>query len=85
MIIPVSRTYHCLTQVVLPLSTNHGPFGNDRLYSESKIHPSTVGHPKAGVNIFVSQVPLLGEYAVTGRICNSETPFSWTRGTNLMA
>jgi fatty acid synthase subunit alpha len=42
------------TQVILPLSPNHGLFGNDRLYSESKSRlrrSSTVGTRRAGVNI----------------------------------
>ena len=30
------------TQVILPLSPNHGPFGNDGLYSESKISLETL-------------------------------------------
>jgi len=30
------------TQVILPLSPNHGLFGNDRLYSESKISLETL-------------------------------------------
>jgi fatty acid synthase subunit alpha, fungi type len=32
----------CLTQVILPLSPNHGLFGNNRLYSESKISLETL-------------------------------------------
>jgi hypothetical protein len=30
------------------------------------------------------KTPLLGEFVVTGRICDSESPCSWTRGTGLI-
>jgi 3-oxoacyl-ACP reductase-like protein len=35
------QTVDCPTQVVLPLSPNDGLFGNDGLYSESKISLET--------------------------------------------
>jgi 3-oxoacyl-ACP reductase-like protein len=38
-----SRHFTRPTQVTPPLSPNHGLFGNDGLYSESKISLSTLG------------------------------------------
>ncbi|TDL14724.1 hypothetical protein BD410DRAFT_845780 [Rickenella mellea] len=51
------------TQVILPFSLNHGLFGNDGLYSESKSrsrHFSIDGTLKAGVNTSAPQGLLLG-------------------------
>ncbi|THC93898.1 hypothetical protein EYZ11_006616 [Aspergillus tanneri] len=60
------------TTVVLPLSPNHGTFGGDGLYSESKIGLETL------FNRFYSErwAPYL---AVCGAV------IGWTRGTGLMA
>ena len=38
----VTRFVTLPTQVILPLSPNHGLFGNDGLYSESKISLETL-------------------------------------------
>ncbi|KAF8271214.1 fatty acid synthase [Lactarius quietus] len=56
------------TQVVLPLSPNHGLFGNDGLYSESKISLETL------FNRWSSES--WGEYSASSVL--------WTRGTGLM-
>lgn len=60
------------TQVVLPLSPNHGLFGNDGLYSESKISLETL------FNRWSSES--WGEY-----LCISGAVIGWTRGTGLMS
>ncbi|KAG8968299.1 3-oxoacyl-[acyl-carrier-protein] synthase [Tulasnella sp. 419] len=60
------------TQVVLPLSPNHGLFGNDGLYSESKISLETL------FNRWNSES--WGEYlGLAGAV------IGWTRGTGLMS
>ncbi|EMD40218.1 hypothetical protein CERSUDRAFT_122278 [Gelatoporia subvermispora B] len=59
------------TQVILPLSPNHGLFGNDRLYSESKISLETL------FNRWNSES--WGEY-----LCLAGAVIRWTRGTSLM-
>ncbi|CAE6487860.1 unnamed protein product, partial [Rhizoctonia solani] len=59
------------TQVILPLSPNHGLFGNDGLYSESKISLETL------FQRWNSE--LWGEY-----LCLAGAVFGWTRGTGLM-
>ncbi|KAI0258624.1 hypothetical protein BC834DRAFT_974974 [Gloeopeniophorella convolvens] len=61
----------CLTQVVLPLSPNHGLFGNDGLYSEVKISFETL------FNRWSSES--WSEYA-----CLVGAIIGWTRGTGLM-
>ncbi|KAG8752051.1 3-oxoacyl-[acyl-carrier-protein] synthase [Serendipita sp. 396] len=59
------------TQVVLPLSPNHGLFGNDGLYPESKI---------ALENLFTRwSSESWGEY-----LCLAGAVIGWTRGTGLM-
>ncbi|KAI0033531.1 fatty acid synthase [Vararia minispora EC-137] len=59
------------TQVILPLSPNHGLFGNDGLYSESKISLETL------FNRWNSES--WGEYlGLAGAV------IGWTRGTGLM-
>ncbi|EPQ52677.1 hypothetical protein GLOTRDRAFT_112049 [Gloeophyllum trabeum ATCC 11539] len=59
------------TQVILPLSPNHGLFGNDGLYSESKISLETL------FNRWNSES--WGEYlGLSGAV------IGWTRGTGLM-
>lgn len=59
------------TQVVLPLSPNHGLFGNDGLYPESKI---------ALENLFARwSSESWGEY-----LCLAGAVIGWTRGTGLM-
>ncbi|CAH7689739.1 fatty acid synthase subunit beta [Phakopsora pachyrhizi] len=60
------------TQVVLPLSPNHGTFGNDGLYSESKISLETL------FNRWSSES--WGEY-----LCLAGAVIGWTRGTGLMS
>ncbi|TIB03399.1 hypothetical protein E3P94_00662 [Wallemia ichthyophaga] len=60
------------TQVVLPLSPNHGLFGNDGLYSESKISLETL------FNRWSSES--WGEY-----LCLAGAVIGWTRGTGLMS
>jgi len=60
------------TQVVLPLSPNHGNFGNDGLYSESKISLETL------FNRWSSES--WGEY-----LCLAGAVIGWTRGTGLMS
>ncbi|KAF9490473.1 fatty acid synthetase alpha subunit [Pleurotus eryngii] len=60
------------TQVVLPLSPNHGLFGNDGLYSESKISLETL------FNRWNSES--WGEY-----LCLAGAVIGWTRGTGLMS
>jgi fatty acid synthase subunit alpha len=60
------------TQVVLPLSPNHGLFGNDGLYSESKIALETL------FNRWSSES--WGEY-----LCIAGAVIGWTRGTGLMS
>ncbi|KAK4046934.1 fatty acid synthase alpha subunit Lsd1 [Microbotryomycetes sp. JL201] len=60
------------TEVVLPLSPNHGLFGNDGLYSESKISLETL------FNRWSSES--WGEY-----LCIAGAVIGWTRGTGLMS
>jgi len=60
------------TQVILPLSPNHGTFGGDGLYSESKLGLETL------VNRWYSET--WGDYLV---ICGAV--IGWTRGTGLMS
>ncbi|TIC66451.1 hypothetical protein E3Q02_01872 [Wallemia mellicola] len=60
------------TQVVLPLSPNHGLFGNDGLYSESKISLETL------FNRWSSES--WGDY-----LCLAGAVIGWTRGTGLMS
>ncbi|KAG8889684.1 3-oxoacyl-[acyl-carrier-protein] synthase [Tulasnella sp. 332] len=60
------------TQVILPLSPNHGLFGNDGLYSESKISLETL------FNRWNSES--WGEY-----LCLAGAVIGWTRGTGLMS
>ncbi|QRV90063.1 fatty acid synthase subunit beta [Ceratobasidium sp. AG-Ba] len=59
------------TQVVLPLSPNHGLFGNDGLYSESKISLETLFQRWNSES--------WGEY-----LCLAGAVIGWTRGTGLM-
>ncbi|KAF5337910.1 hypothetical protein D9758_013124 [Tetrapyrgos nigripes] len=59
------------TQVVLPLSPNHGLFGNDGLYSESKISLETLFQRWASES--------WGDY-----LCLVGAVIGWTRGTTLM-
>ncbi|KAH6976312.1 fatty acid synthase subunit alpha reductase [Ilyonectria sp. MPI-CAGE-AT-0026] len=59
-------------QVVLPLSPNHGTFGNDGLYSESKLGLETL------FNRWYSE-----DWANYLSICGAI--IGWTRGTSLMA
>ncbi|GBE85483.1 hypothetical protein SCP_0706700 [Sparassis crispa] len=59
------------TQVILPLSPNHGLFGNDSLYSESKVSLETL------FNRWNSES--WGEY-----LCLAGAVIGWTRGTGLM-
>ncbi|KAH8117927.1 fatty acid synthase [Phellopilus nigrolimitatus] len=59
------------TQVILPLSPNHGLFGNDGLYSESKISLETL------FSRWNSES--WGEY-----LCLAGAVIGWTRGTGLM-
>jgi len=60
------------TEVVLPLSPNHGLFGSDGLYSESKISLETL------FNRWSSES--WGEY-----LCIAGAVIGWTRGTGLMS
>lgn len=60
------------TQVVLPLSPNHGLFGNDGLYSESKISLETLFNRWSAES--------WGEY-----LCIAGAVIGWTRGTGLMS
>ncbi|OOF94224.1 hypothetical protein ASPCADRAFT_6912 [Aspergillus carbonarius ITEM 5010] len=60
------------TMVILPLSPNHGTFGGDGLYSESKLGLETV------FNRFYSE-----RWAPYLAVCG--TVIGWTRGTGLMA
>ncbi|KAK7696057.1 hypothetical protein QCA50_000698 [Cerrena zonata] len=59
------------TQVILPLSPNHGLFGNDGLYSESKISLETLFNGWASES--------WGEY-----LCLAGAVIGWIRGTGLM-
>ena len=59
------------TQVILPLSPNHGTFGGDGLYSESKIALETL-FKKWGSESWSSFLTLCG------------ANIGWTRGTGLM-
>ncbi|KAG9315241.1 hypothetical protein JVU11DRAFT_4375 [Chiua virens] len=59
------------TQVILPLSPNHGLFGNDGLYSESKIALETLFQRWNSES--------WGEY-----LCLAGAVIGWTRGTGLM-
>ncbi|CAE6460687.1 unnamed protein product [Rhizoctonia solani] len=59
------------TQVILPLSPNHGLFGNDGLYSESKISLETLFQRWNSES--------WGEY-----LCLAGAVIGWTRGTGLM-
>ncbi|KAI6024835.1 hypothetical protein BKA83DRAFT_685883 [Pisolithus microcarpus] len=63
------------TQVILPLSPNHGLFGNDGLYSESKISLETL------FDRWNSES--WGEYLCLAWRCDWVRN-SWTRGTGLM-
>ena len=78
------------TEVVLPLSPNHGLFGNDGLYSESKISLETLFNRWsseswgeylciAGAVIGASLLLLFFFVSLTSR------PPGWTRGTGLMS
>ncbi|KJA22996.1 hypothetical protein HYPSUDRAFT_201793 [Hypholoma sublateritium FD-334 SS-4] len=58
-------------QVILPLSPNHGLFGNDGLYSESKISSETLFQRWASES--------WGEY-----LCLAGAVIGWTRGIGLM-
>ncbi|KAL8696442.1 MAG: hypothetical protein Q9201_007657 [Fulgogasparrea decipioides] len=60
------------TQVILPLSPNHGTFGGDGLYSESKIALETLFH-KWGSE----------EWGALLTICGAN--IGWTRSTGLMS
>ncbi|KAG8716660.1 3-oxoacyl-[acyl-carrier-protein] synthase [Ceratobasidium sp. 394] len=60
------------TQVILPLSPNHGLFGNDGLYSESKISLETLFQRWNSES--------WGEY-----LCLAGAVIGWTRGTGLMS
>lgn len=60
------------TQVVLPLSPNHGTFGNDGLYGESKIALETLFNRWSAES--------WGEY-----LCIAGAVIGWTRGTGLMS
>lgn len=60
------------TQVILPLSPNHGIFGNDGLYSESKISLETLFNRWSAES--------WGEY-----LCIAGAVIGWTRGTGLMS
>ncbi|KAI0849571.1 putative 3-oxoacyl-synthase [Daldinia vernicosa] len=59
-------------QVLLPLSPNHGTFGNDGLYSESKIGLMTL------LNKWSSE-------SWSDYLCLCGVIIGWTRGTGLMA
>lgn len=59
------------TQVIVPLSPNHGGFGNDGLYSESKI----------GLETLVSK---WGSETWSGYLSICGAVIGWVRGTNLM-
>ncbi|KAG6910835.1 hypothetical protein DXG01_007150 [Tephrocybe rancida] len=59
------------TQVILPLSPNHGLFGNDGLYSESKVALETLFQRWSSES--------WGEY-----LCLAGAVIGWTRGTGLM-
>ncbi|KAF8525925.1 hypothetical protein BU17DRAFT_74311 [Hysterangium stoloniferum] len=59
------------TQVILPLSPNHGLFGSDGLYSESKISLETLFNRWSSEN--------WGEY-----LCLAGAVIGWTRGTGVM-
>lgn len=66
------NSIHCyLTQVLLPLSPNHGTFGGDGLYSESKLGLESL------LNRFSSE-SWGDQISVCGVI------IGWTRGTGLM-
>ncbi|KAE9385002.1 hypothetical protein BT96DRAFT_1093513 [Gymnopus androsaceus JB14] len=58
-------------QVILPLSPNHGLFGNDSLYSDSKISLETLFQRWTSES--------WGEY-----LCLAGAVIGWTRGTTLM-
>ncbi|KAL8788546.1 MAG: hypothetical protein Q9213_001619 [Squamulea squamosa] len=60
------------TQVILPLSPNHGTFGGDGLYSESKIALETLFHKWASE-----------DWGDILTICGAN--IGWTRGTGLMS
>ena len=68
-----SRGYCCRpTQVILPLSPNHGILGNDGLYAESKISLETLANKWSSES-----------WADFLTICGAA--IGWTRGTGLMA
>ncbi|MCJ1325979.1 hypothetical protein MMC10_002642 [Thelotrema lepadinum] len=68
-----SRGYSCRpTQVVLPLSPNHGILGNDGLYAESKISLETLANKWSSES-----------WADFLTICG--IAIGWTRGTGLMS
>ncbi|KAI0130228.1 hypothetical protein BJ170DRAFT_652492 [Xylariales sp. AK1849] len=66
------RIYSHPTQVILPLSPNHGVFGNDGLYAESKI----------GLEALLEKYQSEDWGSYLG-LCG--TIIGWTRGTGLMA
>ena len=77
------------TQVILPLSPNHGLFGNDGLYSESKISLETLFN-RWSAESWGEYLCLAG--AVIGYVsvnelfrCFSDVISRWTRGTGLMS
>ena len=63
--------YFCPTQVLLPLSPNHGTFGGDGLYSESKLGLESLLN-RISSESWADQVSICG--VIIG----------WTRGTGLM-
>ncbi|WP_372366216.1 fatty acid synthase subunit beta domain-containing protein [Candidatus Uabimicrobium sp. HlEnr_7] len=61
-------------QVILPLSPNHGQFGNDGMYAETK----------AGLEVLLNKWK--SEYDVWGKTCSIVgAQIGWVRGTGLMS
>lgn len=78
------------TQVILPLSPNHGLFGNDGLYSESKISLETLFNRWASES-WGSYLSVAGAVIGVSLLCMlrvmglSRLVVQWTRGTGLMS
>lgn len=65
---------HKKMQVILPLSPNHGQFGNDGMYAETK----------AGLEVLLNKWK--SEYDIWGKTCSIVgAQIGWVRGTGLMS
>jgi len=77
------------TQVILPLSPNHGLFGKDGLYSEFKISLETLFNRRSAESwgeYLCLAGAFIGCVIIYRHFCRiSDRPSRWTRGTGLMS